>query len=254
MCTGPQVRTSQSTIRPQLLNAPRLTRQRSQSSSRLAALPAAQRPGRGHLDTAGLVSAALLVDLVPAFHVPVFARDCAGASVTPETDLSRLRAGCFGSVLQRLEQRNGAVVRQVLVVVIVDLDHGCVGAGAEALDFGHSEEAVFGRLAVVDAERVFAGLHDGVAVAEHAGCLLLVSLFVCTVHGHSFATYCGADLDVETADWVPIVHGVERGHLVHAHRRHLQQPSDLVHDADAREAVLPLAEVEQWHDSRLLVL
>jgi hypothetical protein len=61
-------------------------------------------------------------------------------------------------------------------------------------------------------------------------------------------------LDVEPANRVPIVHGVESGHLVDAHRRHLQAASHLVHDADAREAVLALSKVEQWHDGGLLVL
>jgi hypothetical protein len=40
-----------------------------------------------------------------------------------------------------------------------------------------------------------------------------------------------------------VVHGVERGNLVHSHRRHLKKTGDLVHDADAGEAVLALAEV-----------
>jgi hypothetical protein len=67
-------------------------------------------------------------------------------------------------------------------------------------------------------------------------------------------SYRCAHLDVELADRVPVVHGIERGHLVDTHRRHLKQPRHLVHDADAREAVLSLAKVEQRHYGGLLVL
>ena len=53
----------------------------------------------------------------------------------------------------------------------------------------------------------------------------------------------------------PVEHGVERRDLVHPHWRHLQQLRDVVHHADARPPlVLPLTEVEQGDDRRLLVL
>lgn len=55
-------------------------------------------------------------------------------------------------------------------------------------------------------------------------------------------------------DRIPVVHRVERRHLVHAHGRHLQDARHLIHDADARETVLPLPEVEQGHHGRFLVL
>jgi hypothetical protein len=61
-------------------------------------------------------------------------------------------------------------------------------------------------------------------------------------------------LDVVTTDGVSVVHGVESGNLVDAHRRHFQSAGDLVHDADATETVLALAKVEQGHDGGLLVL
>jgi len=59
---------------------------------------------------------------------------------------------------------------------------------------------------------------------------------------------------VEFAHRVAVVHGVESGDLVDSHRRHLQESRDLVHDTDAGEAVLSLAEVEKRHDGGLLVL
>lgn len=61
-------------------------------------------------------------------------------------------------------------------------------------------------------------------------------------------------MDVVTTDGIPVVHGVEGGNLVDTHGRHLQDASDLVHDADAGEAVLSLAEIEEGHDGGLFVL
>jgi hypothetical protein len=59
---------------------------------------------------------------------------------------------------------------------------------------------------------------------------------------------------VELARGISVVHGVEGGDLVDTHGRHLQYARHLVHDADAREAVLALSEVEERHDGSLLVL
>ena len=59
---------------------------------------------------------------------------------------------------------------------------------------------------------------------------------------------------MELAHGRPVVHCVERGNLVNAHGRHLEQPSHLVHDADRSKAVLSLTEVENRHDRGLLVL
>ena len=59
---------------------------------------------------------------------------------------------------------------------------------------------------------------------------------------------------MEAAHRRAVVHGVEGRDLVHPHGRHLQDLRDGVHDADAGEAVLALAEVEERHHGRFLVL
>ena len=66
--------------------------------------------------------------------------------------------------------------------------------------------------------------------------------------------YRCACLEVEASDPRTIVHCVESGDFVHAHRRHLQSARYFVHDAEAREAELALSEVEQRHDGSFLVL
>jgi hypothetical protein len=76
-----------------------------------------------------------------------------------------------------------------------------------------------------------------------------LSLLYCSV-----STYRCADLHVELARGIPVVHGVKGGDLVDTHGRHLQYPRYLIHDADAREAMLALSEVEERHHGGLLVL
>ena len=64
----------------------------------------------------------------------------------------------------------------------------------------------------------------------------------------------GADLHKVLSGGTAVVHGIERGHFVDAHGRHLEDAGDFVHDTDAGEAVLALAEVEQGHHRGFLVL
>lgn len=67
-------------------------------------------------------------------------------------------------------------------------------------------------------------------------------------------TYGCAGLDKVLAHRCPVVHGIERGHLVDSHWRHLKDACDFVHDADAGETMLALAEIKQRHHGGLLVL
>jgi hypothetical protein len=71
---------------------------------------------------------------------------------------------------------------------------------------------------------------------------------------HKGIAYGRADLDKVLADGLAVVHGVEGCNLVDTHWGHLEHASDLIHDADAGEAVLALAQVEQGHDGGLFVL
>lgn len=82
-------------------------------------------------------------------------------------------ADVAGALPQRGQQALGGLGRQVLVVVVVDLHHGRVDAGAEALDLDEGEEPVRGRVARLDAQALLDRLDDGVgaAAAELAGCL-----------------------------------------------------------------------------------
>ena len=63
----------------------------------------------------------------------------------------------------------GVSYSEIFVVVIVDLDHGRVDAGAEALDLADGEELIVGHAADADAKVLLAGRHDLVAASEPAG-------------------------------------------------------------------------------------
>ena len=77
------------------------------------------------------------------------------------------------AVLEGLEQLHGSFWGQIFVVLVVDLDHGGVDAGAEALDFDEGEEAVGGCLALLNTELGLDSFDNGVgaAAAELTGCL-----------------------------------------------------------------------------------
>jgi len=69
-----------------------------------------------------------------------------------------------------------------------------------------------------------------------------------------WSTYGGAALHVVLSHGLPVVHCVESGNFIDTHGRHLEDAGDFVHDADAGETVLALAEVEKGHDGGLFVL
>lgn len=59
---------------------------------------------------------------------------------------------------------------------------------------------------------------------------------------------------MEPPHWIPVVHCIECRHFVYSHGRHFKSPSDLVHDAYACEAMLPLPQIEERHYRSFLVL
>jgi hypothetical protein len=68
------------------------------------------------------------------------------------------------------------------------------------------------------------------------------------------STHSCADLNVELAHGIPVVHGVESRNFVYTHGWHLQYPRDLVHNTNAAESVLALSNVKERHYGRLLIL
>lgn len=175
-----------------------------------------------------------------------------------QTGRAARRAGGFGRRLERFEKAHSRLGGQVFVVVIVYLDHWGVDAGSEAFYLGECEQSVFGCFAGVDAEVVFDGFHDcvGAAASELTrGLEAQISNKYAVDYGTGRSrTDRGACLEMESADRRSVVHCVEGSNLIDSHRGHLQDPSNLVHDADTREAMLPLSKIEKRHHRRFLVL
>lgn len=161
-----------------------------------------------------------------------------------------------GGVLQGSEEGLDGLGGQVFVVVVINLDHGGVDTGTKALNLNVGEEAVLGGVAGGDSEVLVDGLDDGVgaAAAELAGGLKSDIIRVYPIASSKRWTYSSADLDEVFADRLAVVHCVEGRDFVNAHGGHLEHAGNLVHDADAGEAVLALAKVEQGHNGGLLVL
>lgn len=74
-------------------------------------------------------------------------------------------AGGGSGLLQGSEESLDGLGGQVLVVVVVDLDHGGIDAGAQALDLNVGEEAVLSCVAGGDTEVLVDGLDDGITTA-----------------------------------------------------------------------------------------
>lgn len=90
----------------------------------------------------------------------------AGVTAREGSGGRRLDGGGVGALLEALEELADGLRGQVLVVFVVDLDHGGVDAGAEAFYLDESEETVSGGLALLDAKLLLDGLDDDVGTAS----------------------------------------------------------------------------------------
>lgn len=167
-------------------------------------------------------------------------------------DLHRLAGGRGGRLFQRGQESLDRLRGEILIVVIVDLDHGRIDTGAQAFDFKEAEQPVVRGVAGGDAQMLGDGLDNlrAAAAAELARGLDGLDNRWLRERG----SYRSADLDKVFAHRLAVVHGVEGGDLVDTHWGHLQKPGNLVHDADAGPAELALSQVQKGHDGRLLVL
>lgn len=87
-------------------------------------------------------------------------------------DLHRLARG-RGRFLECCEEGLHRLGGEVLVVVVVDLDHGGIDTGTQTLNFDKGEEAVFRRVAGGDTQVLRDGVDDlgATAATELAWCL-----------------------------------------------------------------------------------
>ncbi len=117
-------------------------------------------------------------------------------------------------------------------MLVVHDQHGGVAAGAHALAFDQGELAVFGGLAVVDAQlalEVFAGT---VAIAQGTG-------------------QVGADGDLVLADGLDVEHVVERGDFLDRDGRNANVVGHVFDDFGSQPALLFLRDGKRGHDGGL---
>jgi len=167
-------------------------------------------------------------------------------------DLDRLvRRG--SGLLEGGEESLGGFGGEVLIVVIVDLNHGGVDTGTQTFDFDEGEQAVFSGVAGGDTQVFRNGFEDlgATAATELAWCLRPLAI---DNNDQTRQSYRSAKLNKVLANRLAVVHGIEGCDFVNTHRRHLKQPGDLVHDTDASVAVLALTQIQDRHDSSFLVL
>ena len=102
------------------------------------------------------------------------------------------------------------IMKDSHVKIVINLNHGRVHTGAQTLDLAQCEQIILGGLAHVYAQLFLDGLEYAIAVTKPTRCR-------------------GAYLNMIFAYRVAYEHGVEGGHFVHAHIRHLEDFGDLVH-------------------------
>lgn len=88
----------------------------------------------------------------------------AGAASAQRAGFGSLGTGS-GGLLECGEEGLDGLWGQILVIVVVDLDHGGVDAGSQAFDLDVGEEAVLGGVAGGNAEVLVDSLDDGVGAA-----------------------------------------------------------------------------------------
>ena len=171
-------------------------------------------------------------------------------------------SGVSGSrgLLECGEESLDGLGSKVLVVVVVDLDHRGVDTGAQALDLDQGEESILGGVSGGDTEVFLDSFQDLGAAASSELAWRLVPITSANVHSlnqtrkRQWFSYRCAKLNEVFADRLTVVHGIESSDFVDTHGGHLQEAGDLVHDANACEAVLTLAQIQERHDCSLLVL
>jgi hypothetical protein len=139
-------------------------------------------------------------------------------------------------LLHRFHQFDHGFLAQTLVIIVVDLHHGGIGARPQTLDLQEGEVPVIRGLSVFDSQMVLDGLHDFLTAADHAGSG--------SAHLHKVFPDRGA-----------VEHGVKGGNLVDADGSDMTQLGDLVHcDQWQPSTVLALCQIQQGDHGRLAVV
>lgn len=141
------------------------------------------------------------------------------------------------------------------VEIVVHDYHWCVATSTLAFHLDNGELSVLRRFPGLNSAQVAAHrVEDVCRTTQHAG---RRGAHLHEVFANWFAErHSGvSDLPNDGMSDAPIEHGIESRDFVDTHRGHFEQFGHVVHNAYARPAlVLPLSQVKEGDDSRLLVL
>ena len=125
---------------------------------------------------------------------------------------------------------------QTFVIIVIELYHGGVGAGAQTFYFEECKEPILGGLARFNSQMRFNGALNVFGSANHAGC-------------------GAAELNKILSHLCSIEHGVEGGDFVDSCWSHVDNVSNLVHGGDGQPtAMLALGQVEERDNAGLFVI
>ena len=134
------------------------------------------------------------------------------------------------------ERHDGFGGRTFVIIVIDELYHGGVGAGAQTFYFEECKEPILGGLARFNSQMRFNGALNVFGSANHAGC-------------------GAAELNKVLSHLCSIEHGVEGGDFVDSCWSHVDNVGNLVHGGDGQPtAMLALGQVEERDNAGLFVI
>ena len=172
-----------------------------------------------------------LVDLY-FFERSLSFRSFAG-NLSVHREASPLAHGRGVSLFTGLEKLNGSFRRQALVIVIVELHHGCIGAGAETFNLQERKKSIGSCFSILNSQMFLNGLLDVFATTDHTGSR-------------------SAQLNEVLAHGRAIEHGVKGGNFVDTDGCHLTNLGHLVHGSEGQPAAaLALGQVQE-RDHRCL--
>ena len=140
------------------------------------------------------------------------------------------------SSLACLQQFHGSFWSQTLIIVIIQLNHGCIRTSPQTLNLQQRKQSILCCLPILNSQMLFNRL---------------LNVFTSTNHAGSSA----AKLNEVFADFGPIKHGVKTGDFIHTRGIYFDNLGHFIHRCHGEpSSVLTLSEVKEGDNTRLFVV
>lgn len=164
ICTRSQIIIFNLQVLAENFCAPRLAGQVCQPRHIFTSLPSTHGTRGWDFHTIHLVNSSTpFSNFRSTLDILIIARQCTLATLNLRTRRRRLDMLC--ACLQCLQQFNYAFGCEILVVIVVDLNHWCIDTCAETFDFDESKKSIFSSVARGDPEMIFDCLDYFIATA-----------------------------------------------------------------------------------------